>query len=276
MYTNRMRRNLMDEALTRLAEKGIVLFGIEDLVRELNLGPPVARTLAHRLQRANKTFRIKRGLYAVVPPEDWARPGALPVDWYLTAAAAVHPAPYFLTYYTGMEVHKMTQNPLRTVFLAVTQQRREINLGQVRFRFVTVKPDHFFGFEDLRVQETKTVRVADLEKTFIDCVDRFDLCGGVEEVFRGFARRHEDLDPDRLLRYLNRLNRPTLIKRLGFLLETLGHRDRELLIDLQRTAGRIKHYLPLDTTAPPEGNRDRDWELVVNTDIRRLLRATST
>lgn len=266
----------MEEAVTRLADKGLVLFGIENLERELKIEPALARTVAHRLQRANKAFRIKRGLYALVPLADWARPGALPIDWYLAAAAAADPALYFLTYYTGMEIHKMTQNPLHTVFLAVTQQRREINLGQARFRFVTVKPEHFFGFEDLRVQETKTVKVADLERTFIDCVDRFDLCGGVEEVFRGFARRHDDLDPDRLLRYLNRLDRPTLTKRLGFLLETVGHGDRELLMDLQRTAGRIKHYLPLDTTAPLEGSRDRNWELVINTDIRRLLRSAST
>lgn len=271
-----MGRNLAVDAVTRLTDKGLNLFGIEDLERELQLSADKARGLAHRLHRTNKAFRIKRGLYALVPIEDWDRPGALPVNWYLAAAAAANPTPYFLTYYTGMEIHKMTQNPLRTVFIAVPRQRREIEVGHLRFRFVTVKPHHFFGFEDLKVQETRAVKVADLERTFIDCVDRFDQCGGIEEVFRGFARRHQDLDPDRLIRYLNRIGQPTLTKRLGFLLEAVGHGDRELLWDMQRAAGRLKHYLPLDTRNPPEGRRNREWELVINADINRLIKSTST
>lgn len=266
----------MREAVTRLASRGLHLFTVEELRRQLQITPEQARALAHRLHRTSRATRVRRGLYALVPPAEWDRPGILQANWYLTAAAIVEPSPYFLAFYTAMEIHRMTQHPLRTVFVAVTRQRREIRVGQVRFRFVTLKPERFFGFEDLPVQDGRAVKVADLERTFLHCVDRLDQCGGIDEVVRGFAKRHADLDPDRLLRYVHRLNQPTVVKRLGFLLEVVGHGDRELLWDLQRAAARHKRYVPLDTGGPNAGTRDRRWGLIVNADFKRLIGAART
>lgn len=275
MYSIRMARRLIREALTRLTDQGLRIFTVNDLVKEVDLTPDQAQALAHRLQRTHRATRIRRGLYALVPPEDWDRPGILPVHRYLTAAAIVEPAPYFLAFYTAMDIHRMIQHPLRDVFVAVQRQRREILVGQIKFRFVALKQERFFGFEDQPL-EGKVVKAADLERTFLDCVDRFDLCGGLEEVVRGFARRHDDLDPDRLLRYIHRFKQPTTAKRLGFLLETVGHGDTELLLDLEKAAGRLKHYVPLDPTAPTEGGRNKRWELLVNTEPERLLRTVKT
>ena len=66
-------------------------------------------------------------------------------------------------------------------------------------------------------------------------------------------------------------------KRLGQLLELVGHGDRELLWDLENEAGRLRRYMPLDKTRPTEGaRRDRRWELLVNADPRALLRGIRT
>lgn len=261
------------EAVGRLADEGLTIFYIDDLERLLGLRPAQAWDLAYRLQRVHMATRIRKGLYALVPPADWGRPGVLPANWYLTAAAIVHPAPYFLAYYTAMELHRMTRHPLRTVFVAVVRQRRGVEAGRVRFRFITVNKDRFFGSEERVVEEGRTVRVADLERTFLDCIDRPDLCGGLEDVARGYAHRRGDLNLDRLLRYVLQLDQPTLTKRLGFLLEVVGHGDPELLWELERLAGRLKRYVPLDKTAQYEGVRNKRWELVINTEVDRLLRA---
>lgn len=113
---------------------------------------------------------------------------------------------------------------------------------------------------------------------FIDCVDRPDLCGGIEEVVRGFLRRSRDLDPDRLLRDAHRSDRPVVMKRLGYLLELVGHPDRELIGELERAAGRLGRSVPLDETKPVrEGDaRDTRWELVLDVDPQGLLRGART
>jgi predicted transcriptional regulator of viral defense system len=271
------RRTTLRQAVNRLADAGQEFFTVGDLRAVLGLTPPQARHLAFRLAKANLARRIKRGTYALLPPADWDDTEALGINWYLAAAAAAEPAPYFLAYYTAMEINQMIQHPLRTVFIAVLKQRPEKELGAVRFRFVTLEQRRFFGFEERQVERGKAVKVADLERAFLDCVDRPELCGGLHEVFRGFARRHDELNRDRLLRYLIQLNRPALAKRVGFLLEAVGHPDPILLWELERIAGRIRHYLPLDPMMNTErAERNRRWELLINTDLDQMMRTTLT
>lgn len=264
-------------AINRLADEGLDTFTIRDLRDVLDLKPDQARHLAFRLAKANLARRIRRGRYALLPPAEWDQTDTVGVNWYVAAAAIVQPEPYFLTYYTGMALHQMTEHPLRTVFVAVRKQRPEVRLGPVQFRYVTLEERKFFGFEPFQVERAKFVNVADLERTFLDCIERPELCGGLDEVFRGFARRHGDLDRDRILRYVAELGRPVVAKRLGFLLEALGHPDARLLWQMERMARRIRHYLPLDRMRTVDGaERNRRWELLVNTDIEQLLQKTRT
>jgi hypothetical protein len=122
----------------------------------------------------------------------------------------------------------------------------------------------------------KRVEAADLERTFIDAVDRLDLCGGIEEVTRGFARRHADLDRERLLRYLVEFDAPVVVKRIGFLLEIVGHGDPRLFRELERLAPRVKWYAPLVPGEDPAVERNKRWELDINVDPERLIKAVST
>lgn len=139
-----------------------------------------------------------------------------------------------------------------------------------------VAESKLFGDEDRRV-DGHVVKVAQRERTLIDCVDRPDLCGGLEEVVRAFARRKDDLDADGLLRFVRRFDKPVATKRLGYLLELVGYGDRELIWELEDAAGRLRRYVPLDKTRPVEGaTRDRRWELLVNADPHELLRGTRT
>jgi predicted transcriptional regulator of viral defense system len=267
----------MRDAVPVLASKGLNFFTIDTLVETLGLDRPAAHQLAMRMVRANLARRIKRGLYALLPPEDWGDTEGFAMPWYVTAANLAQPNQYYLAYYTAMEIHQMLQHPLRTVFIAVTTRRRGAKVGPVTFRFVTLDKRRFFGAEDLPVEPWQPIRVATLERTFLDCVDRIDLCGGLEEVFRGFARRHGDLNPDRLLRFTYRLDKPVVTKRLGYLLEQVGHGDRELLDELRRAGGQLRHYVPLDPKGPDEGpNRDKRWEILVNADLKALRLGAQT
>lgn len=259
--------------ISRLADLGMDFFDVEDLQNEFGLEPDQSRSLAHRLTQQGLVRRIKRNLYATAPPADWQRPGVVSANWFRAAAEIVQPAPYFLAYYTAMEIHRMTQQPLRTVFIAVSRQRKSVSTGNITFRFTTLKPERFFGFEEMEVEQGFSVRVANLERTFIDCADRPELCGGLEEVVRGFVRRHVDLDADRLIRYLVRLDQPFLVKRLGFLLEAAGHGDPELLWDLEKLAKGTKRYVLLDKRGPENGERNRRWGLTINVDLPMLLLA---
>jgi predicted transcriptional regulator of viral defense system len=265
------------EVLARLGEQGLDFFTTDDLVERLGIPPQAAHDVTRRLVAANQAQRLKRGLYAVMEPGYWRRPDAgFVANWYLAAARLAAPADYFLAYYTAMDLHQMLQHPLTTVIAATTEQRRTVDVGPVTFKFVNVAKRKFFGIEKRQIQRGKTVNVADLEKTFLDAADRPDLCGGIEEVFRGFDRRAEGLDGDRILRYAIQLGSPTTTKRLGFMLETAGYGESAVLLELREMAGRLHHYVPLDPKRPRNGERDTRWEILVNVPFDKLLRTLRT
>lgn len=267
----------IQKAFVRLAEEGKQAFTVTELAELLGITQRTAQQTAVRMARAGLARRLKPGTYVLAPPDAWRDPAGLPGNWYVAAEALAGDEPHFLAYYTAMEIHRMTQHPLKTVFIAVTRQRKNIRAHGVTFRFVTVADHKFFGWTEHGIEFGQRIKVADLERTFVDCVDRFDLCGGLEEVFRGFARRHEELNADRLLRYLTELNEPALTKRLGFLLEAVGHGDPRLLWEIERVAGRAKRYEPLDVWRKEKPvQRNKRWELDINVDIERLLQAVET
>lgn len=270
-----LRKNPKD-VIARLAAAELEFFTPDDLMAVLGVTREHAWGLAHRLAAANLIRRVRRGLYAIVGPRAWTEGAGAGINWYWAAANAVHGEPYFLAYYTAMELHQMLQHPIRTVFVAVARHHRGFTFGPARIRFVKVTEAKLFGDEERRV-DGHVVKMAQLERAFIDCVDRPDLCGGLEEVVRAFARRHGDLDAGRLLRVVRRFDKPVATKRLGYLLELVGHSDRELIWELENAAGRLRRYVPLDKTRPTEGaTRDRRWELLVNADPHELLRGIRT
>lgn len=264
------------DTIAKLAAAGLDFFAVEDLETHLGLRPEQARKIAQRLQKLNLAWRLKRNLYALVGPADWVNRDVLPTNWYRTGAALAGTTDYYLAYYTAMELHQMTQQPLRTVFIALTKQKPEIVAAKITFRFVKIKKERFFGFEEFEVEQGHHVKVADLERTFLDCVDRPELCGGLEEVARALARRHGDVHGDRLLRYLFKLDQPFVCKRLGFLLELAGHGDMELMREMEMLAARVKKYIPLDKRGPQNGTRDRRWKVIINADLKKLLKTLRT
>lgn len=275
LYNSRMRTTTRN-TMAALADAGLDFFAVQDLETHLGLRPEQARNLAQRLQQQNLARRLQQNLYALVGPADWANRDVLPTNWYRTGAALAGTADYYLAYYTAMELHRMTQQPLRTVFMALTRQKPKIVAANVTFRFVRIKKERFFGFEEAEVEQGHRVNVADLERTFFDCVDRPELCGGLEEIARAFARRHRDLNVDRLLRYLVKLDQPFVTKRLGFLLELAGHGDIELMREMETLAARVKKYIPLNKRGPHDGPRDRRWKLIINADVHKLLNTLRT
>lgn len=272
-----MKEVRAQEVLARLGEQGLDFFTTDDLVGRLEIPRQAAYDVTRRLVAANQARRLKRGLYAVLEPAYWRRPDTgLAANWYLAAARLAEPSDYFLAYYTALEMHQMLQHPLTTVIAATAEQRPTITVGPVTFRFVKITKRKFFGTEKRQIQRGRTVNTSDLEKTFIDAADRPDLCGGIEEVFRGFGRRADALDGDRILQYALRLSSRSTTKRLGFMLEAVGYGESAVLLELRKMAGELHHYVPLDPKRPRDGERDTRWEILVNLSLEKLLRSGRT
>jgi predicted transcriptional regulator of viral defense system len=212
--------------------------------------------------RAGRIGRVKRGVFFT------ARPGealaVAPVDFLLVASRLAPDA--VLAYHTALEAHGYAQSVFERLFF-LTQHK----VKTVTFRgraFVPVAPPQVL--QRKRLANTSTVelerrglpyRVTSVERTAVDVLDRPDLAGGLEEVWRSLSAIPL-LDLRAVVDYVRLRNLATLAAKVGLFLER--HKDHfsvppQVLDELQSLRPRAPHYLDRST----RGKLVPSWNLIV-------------
>lgn len=236
-------------------------------------GIPVKRgkNLLVALSKHGVIFRFGKGKYAVLPPEVLYERKSYTADPYVMVDAVMRGQEYYVAYSSAAHLHGIaTQLPF-TTFAATLKQRRPINLGKVKIRFVTIKKSRFFGTEE-REYFGSPLNVSDMEKTIIDCLDRSDLVGGMDEAARIVAESLDKLDLDKLADYAKMMKKKVLIQRLGFALEKLsgaGYRIPKAVLDQLDRMVDQKYAYPLDPKVRKKGKLSRRWRIYENVNCLR-------
>jgi|Deesub1362B_J571_1020462.scaffolds.fasta_scaffold02064_7 predicted transcriptional regulator of viral defense system len=251
-------------ALSELAARGQDIFEISEFAEVLGIDRDRARKLLYRLRQSGWVAQITRGKYLIIPleagPEATWSEDALVIACHLAEPASV-------AYWSACHYWGWTEQAPRTVFVQTTQRKMRtirVVLG-VQYKFVRVHPRKFFGHLK-RTVERGMFTITDREKTLIDALDHPELCGGIRLVMEMLPVA-EDIDWDKVDRYLERTGSGAIYKRLGFLAERLGtrlalpDRDRRLARWQSRLTG---GYAPLDPQGPPGGKTDSRWRVRVN------------
>lgn len=253
--------------LTSLAAKGRTVFTGREAQELLSL-ESTPKLLLSRLVRKGWLVRLERNRYLLVPLEAgperlWSEDAAL-VAMTLAPRGA-------LAYWSAIRHWGWSEQLPRTVFVQITRRRAnsKVEALGVTYRFVTIKPDRFFGVVQARADH-RTFQVTDKEKTVIDMLDRFDLSGGTGQVIQALQEAVTDIRWDVLDTYLLRFGSGTVPKRLAFLVEVLSlqvpNREQRLQ-DWQKLIGRGISLL--DPQGPPEGPIITRWRVRVN--VRSLI-----
>jgi predicted transcriptional regulator of viral defense system len=111
------------------------------------------------------------------------------------------------------------------------------------------------------------VLCSDLEKTFIDCLFKPDYAGGIVEAARAIYISKDKIKFDILLEYVKKFNSQAVIKRLGFLLQTLEI-NNSIIDELQRL--KTASYVVLDTELPKTGKLISRWSIQQNLETETI------
>lgn len=251
--------------LSSLAATGFTVFTIADARAILNPGSTDIAKLLHRLNQKGWLKRLERGKYLIIPLE--AGPEARWAEHeYLIAASLA--TPYYLAYATPLHYYGYSDLPLNPVTIAVTHRKRPVTIEGLTYRFITVKPDKFFGYHPISLLN-HTIQMAEPEKAIADGFDHPDLVGGVLEAAKGLYFGKDEVDWEKLAVYTRRLQNQAAMHRLGFWLELLKVGDDRITAQLSERTG--NGYALLDPEGPPDGMRSARWRLIINIPERQLL-----
>jgi len=218
--------------------------------------------------KSGNLINIRRFLYAVKPnsvekENYW-------VDPYLIAGKATLDS--IIGYHTALELHNLAYTTFQELtFLTLEPNKSFAYQGQrfrpVKFPESLVKQNKINNNVDQIQRQGVKIKLTCLERTIVDVLDRSDLGGGWEEIWRSLDHAI-NFDPVKLINYTLSLNNSTIVAKVGFFLE---QRPSHLAINPIH----IKKLLPHIPKQPHYMNRDRrgkgkyyeKWQLIVPLEI---------
>jgi len=253
------------EVIATISENGLSVFTLADAVRLLDNNKRSVLRLVSSLIKKRKLQRIEKAKYLLIPPMAWKR-GEFSEQGTVIATQLVEP--YYLSYWTALNLYGWTEQPARTIFIATTKQKASLKVQGMTFKFVKLRPKRFFGYRE-RWDGAHKVIVADMEKTIVDCLDQPRYCGEIVEAAKGIWNGRNEIDFSKVLTYAERMNNGAIIKRLGYIMETLGILTPEFSKKLLSRI--IRGYVNLD----PDKSRTRgklvaEWQVKVNMNQENL------
>ena len=140
--------------------------------------------LAH-YERRDRITRVRRGVYAVIPAGSTSENA--PIDPYLVASRLAPDA--VLAYHTALAFHGRAYSISQQFEFLTATAARPLRFRSWQFRPVSIpKALRRANKEIFGVQEAERmglpVHVTTLERTLVDVLDRPDLGGGWEEIWR--------------------------------------------------------------------------------------------
>lgn len=166
-----------------------------------------AAALLLSYQRKGLITKIRRNLYCVTNLAT-----GTPEASKMQIASAISPTAA-VAYHAAMEYHGVAHQVFYELCVVSTTRFTPFEFDGTHFTYVRnpldegiVQPEFGGG-----------VRVTDLERTVLDCIDRIDLCGGVEELLH-CMEAVTYLDETKLSNYLNLYGKASLFKKAGYVL----------------------------------------------------------
>lgn len=225
-----------------------------------------ARNAVAYLIKHNYAKRIKGGLYYLIPFEQRDQPWQPDV---LIVGSKIS-KDYYFSHAAAFAIFGILSAPPPRIPITVPKRFRRFKYGI--FNFYPVETQHFFGFKDMDYKGI-TVKVSDMERTFIDALTRLDLSGGVIGAFRNLSLLGF-INYPLLMEYLDKIGKRSTMVRCGFALDFFRERweiDKSVVSELKKRAKAGPVYY-LDRDIPKGmGKLVKDWNLIIPAAFPDLL-----
>ncbi|MFA4985807.1 MAG: type IV toxin-antitoxin system AbiEi family antitoxin domain-containing protein [Candidatus Brocadiia bacterium] len=276
--TRKLKKSSVGVELVRLlAAEGNRVFSTEqarDLSARAGIKKPYLLEALHHLHRNGWIVPLRRGFYSLAS----AIPGVPVAHEFEIAMVLVHPAA--ISHWSALHYNGLTEQIPRRVFVLTTTEARIPRargkkaksegggyvIGEAIYQFIQVKPDRFFGTEEVWVGDAR-VTMTNPARTLLDGLMRPQFCGDFSEVLHAFQTASDHLLLSEIISYALRLDTAT-IKRLGWVLENQGI-DSDLILPLLHAP--IRGYRPLDPSSQRAGPCNRRWMIQENLPGKVLL-----
>lgn len=252
--------------LGTLNSSGLFIFDTEKLssiAKELKISDYYLDEFIAKLIDRKIIKRLRRGLYAVSSTFSGRE-----IPDFVIANNLVEPSA--ISHWSALHFHGLTEQVPNTVSAFTTKKVSSTKLNEknsewlvdgISYKFFTVKKEHYFGLEEIWIDDNFRVSMTDKERTVLELFVSPKNFGGIGEAFGIVENSLDELDVKKLVDYALKYANISVIKRLGWILDELKIPESKLkaLRDFKS-----KGYKLLDPSKPNKGPCNKKWMLVEN------------
>jgi len=166
------------------------------------------------LLKSNRLERIRRGLYAAIPPTE----SSPIVDKFLIATKIREN--YYLGFHTALEYHGCAYSAHNEAYTCVKPEQRFTPFTFHNYIFKPVFTSDLEAEIEEKEYRGHTIRISSKERTFVECLDRVIYAGGWEEALKSLENLG-GLDLQKIRNLLIQTDKQILVRKTGFVLELL-------------------------------------------------------
>jgi|LSQX01.3.fsa_nt_gb predicted transcriptional regulator of viral defense system len=229
-----------------------VVFSVSEIRKHFQTGAAMFSWLKRRIID-NNIVKIKRDLYSIVNPII----GAPFADKFMIGSAITKSS--YIAYHSAFEFHGLAKQPGKTMYVAGEERFSPFDFDGIKYTY-TRSP---FSEGVVSIDKGSDLKVTDLERTLIDCLNNLKLSGGAEEMMNGLETV-SSINEDLLLKYLEKYKTNLLYRKAGFVFS--HYRDRLELSEnffsrCKESVDNNVYYFQKNEPAPAK--LDKDWNLIV-------------
>lgn len=219
-------------------------FNIDTFANIIDNDKTYAKMHLNRLKNRGIVKQIQRNVYTVQE------------DPLIIASRIIWPS--YISLWATFRYHNLTEQIPNKISVITTRSKSRENIQMMNtiISFEKIRPSWFFGFSKIRIQGFE-VFIAEPEKALIDAVLLKKI--STTEIYSLLQTNIKNISAKKIVDYALRIKNKALIKRFGWMLESLecSHAKK-----LKKQA--YKTMIPLDIARPIAGIKDKKWGIIVN------------
>lgn len=249
------------EVIARLAYEKTAIITQGQFNKYFRFPRRVREKILFRLKKKGILTTIKKGVYFYSPLE--SGPAGSRINEFLIPPVFFPKDNYYIGYSTMYNYYGFTDQIFQTLYILNSSLQREKTIGSMRFKMIKIPTKRMFGLENIKIKDTEVV-VSNRERTLVDLFYFPGPVGGLKRAFVILKEQVEDrkTDINRLIKYAVKFPNILMKKRIGFVLEQAGLKDKTLEPLLKRV--KKTSLVTLYPSKSRKGKINTKWMVIEN------------
>ena len=196
----------------------------------------------HRLKKSGKIFQIEKNKYTLYD------------DPFLIASLIVWPS--YISCWSALKFYNLTEQIPNYIWVVAVKNKKALRFMNTKIAFINIKKSNFFGYNKVKYKNFD-IFIAEPEKAIIDSMLLRKI--SFSEISEIINNNIKKLKINKLIKHSKKTENKSLIKRIGYVIESLGYDySKKLKKYIDST------YAKLDYSKEKIGEKNIKWRLIIN------------